>query len=87
MSLADTVVGRGESEHKTQTAKQLIPMSPVAKKHSVDRPIRGSVQGPFTDWTNRRRSNRSDKIFTNLENIGMMGKHRDLAVLSDHITY
>ncbi len=39
MWLADTD-GRGESEHKTRTANQLDLMSPVAKKHSVDQPIR-----------------------------------------------
>ncbi len=37
MSLADAVVGRGESERKapTATANQLIPTSPVAKKCNV----------------------------------------------------
>ncbi len=31
VSLADTVVGRGESELKARTADQLVPTSPVAK--------------------------------------------------------
>ncbi len=36
VSLADTLVGRGESEPEAQTANQLVPMSPVTKKRSVD---------------------------------------------------
>ncbi len=35
-----TVVGRGKSERKAQTANQLVPRSPVAKKDIVDWPIR-----------------------------------------------
>ncbi len=53
VSLADTVVGRGESEHKAQTANQLVPTSPVAKKRSVDQPIRTESTESVTDWANR----------------------------------
>ncbi len=35
-----SVVGRGESEHKAQTSNQLVLTLPVAKKRSIDRPIR-----------------------------------------------
>ncbi len=36
VSLADTNVGTGKSEHKARTANQLVLMSPVANKHNVD---------------------------------------------------
>ncbi len=51
--LADTVVGRGESEHKAQIANKLVPKSPITKKHSVDRPIRTESTESITDWANR----------------------------------
>ncbi len=40
MSLADTLLLRGESERKARTANQLILMSSVAKNRSIDRLIR-----------------------------------------------
>ncbi len=48
-----SVVGRGESERKAQTANQLIPMSPVAKKRSVDWPVRTESTESVTDWAKR----------------------------------
>ncbi len=48
-----SVVGRDESECKTRTAYQLMPTSPVAKKRSVDRPIRTERTESVTDWANR----------------------------------
>ncbi len=53
MSVADTVVGRGESEHKAFTANQLVPMSPVAKKRSIDQPIRTGSTESMADWANK----------------------------------
>ncbi len=49
VSLADTVVGRGEPSTNSQSA----PKSPVAKKHSIDRPIRTEIAESITDWANR----------------------------------
>ncbi len=54
-------------------------MSPVVKKRSADWPIRTDS---ITDWANREGA-----IFTNTEYRGMMGKHRDLTIVSDHVTY
>ncbi len=68
MWLADTLVGRVESEQKTQTAHQLAQMSTVAKKRSIDRPIRTA-------------STETERIFTNLEYRGMMGKQRSCDIL------
>ncbi len=42
------MVGRGESEHEA-TANQLIQTSPVAKKRSVDQPIRTESTENVTD--------------------------------------
>ncbi len=75
-----SVVCRGESERKALTAKQLILMSPVAKKCSVDRPIRTERTESVTDWANRRGA-----IFTNPKYRGI-GRHRDLMILSDYAT-
>ncbi len=52
LSLDDTVVSRGESERKAQTANQLVAMSPVAKKRSVDQPVRTERTESITDWAN-----------------------------------
>ncbi len=40
-----SVVGRGESERKAQTANQLIPTLPVAETQSVDWGIRREYRG------------------------------------------
>ncbi len=53
MSLADTVVGRGESERKAQTTDQLVLTSPVVKERGADQPIRTESTESVTDWTNR----------------------------------
>ncbi len=50
-----SVVGRGESEREARTANQLVPTSPVAKTHSVDRPVRTESTENVTDWANRTR--------------------------------
>ncbi len=47
------VVGRGESERTARTATQLALMSPVAKKHCIDQPIRTESTESVTDWANR----------------------------------
>ncbi len=45
-ALADSVTcrhfvfGRGKSEGKTETANKRVPLSPVAKKHSVEQSVR-----------------------------------------------
>ncbi len=48
-----SVVSRGKSERKTQTVNQLVPTSPVAKKCSLERPIRTESTESVTDWPNR----------------------------------
>ncbi len=48
-----SVVGRDELYRKAKTANQLVPTSPVAKKHSVDWPIRTESTESVTDWANR----------------------------------
>ncbi len=82
MACRFSVVGRGESERKARAANQLALTSPVAKKRSVDRPIRTESIESVTDWANR-----TGAILTNPEYRGMMGKQRDLTILSDHVTY
>ncbi len=50
VSFADTtVVGRGGSNRKERTANQLVLTSPVAKKFSIDRPIRTESTESVTD--------------------------------------
>ncbi len=46
-------VGRGKLGHTAQTSNQLIPMSPVTEKHSVDWPARTERTGSITDRANR----------------------------------
>ncbi len=48
-----SVFGGGESERKARTANQLVLMSPVAKKHGEDQPIRTGSTESITDWANR----------------------------------
>ncbi len=79
---AVTVVDRGEPERMAQTANQLVPTSPVAKKHSADRPIRTESTENVTDWENRT------------EGIGFLSilitevwENTDLIILSDHIPH
>ncbi len=48
-----SVVSTGESERKTQAADQLVPMSPVVKRHNIDRRIRTESTERVTDWVNR----------------------------------
>ncbi len=74
-----SAVSRGESEHKAQTACQLVPMSPVAKKCSVDRRIRSVAVGANTTGTVGFLQIKSE--------YRGMGKHRDHAILLDHVTY
>ncbi len=83
LKIEPTLVSRGESERKAQTANQLVQTSPVTMRSSVDRPIRTESTESVTDWANRKESNR---IFTNPENRGRE-KHKDLAILSEHVTY
>ncbi len=49
VACGNSVVGRGESERKARTANQLIPTSPVAKKRSIDWPIRTESKESVTD--------------------------------------
>ncbi len=46
-------VDRVKSEHKAETANQLVMTSPVTKKRTVDQPIRTESTERVTDWTNR----------------------------------
>ncbi len=77
------VVGRDKSERKAQTANQLVPTSPVARKRSVDQPITTKSTEGVTDWANRMGT---IGFFTKPEYRSMMGKHRELAILSDQVT-
>ncbi len=75
-------LSKGESEHKAQTANQLIPTSPVAKKRGIDWPVRTESIESITDWANRTGVMR---FLTNPE-YRCMGKRKDLAIVSDHVT-
>ncbi len=47
------VVGRGQSECKEQTAYHLVPMPAVAKKFTVDLPVREVSTESVPDWAKR----------------------------------
>ncbi len=51
MSLADTLLSAEAGQSVTQTANQLVPTSPVAKKRSVDQPIRTESTESITDFS------------------------------------
>ncbi len=75
--------GLNWSERKEQIANQLVPMSPVAKKCSVDRPIRTESTESVTDWANRTGA----IVFLPILNTEALWENRDLMTLSDHVTY
>ncbi len=77
-----SVVGRGESECKAQTANQLLPTSPMTQEHSIDQWIKTESTESITDWANRMVVIGS-LLFLNTE----AWENRDLAILSDHVTY
>ncbi len=77
-----SVVGRGKSQRKARTANQLILTSSVAKKR---RPANQDREYIERHWLGKK--NGSNRVFTNPEYRGMMGKHRDLTILSDHVAY
>ncbi len=77
VSFADTLSAEASQSVKARMANQLEPSSPVAEKICVnqDRVQRASLIGEIKE---------SDRILTNPEYRGMMGKHRSANTLRPH---